>query len=140
MFTTLNRNWLHGPHFHLWSLLAIGELIFKEFTFKVVWHIGPSIWHYRVSGHIWNVLGEVQFHTDAFIYSFNKIARIILFIPQIIIEYHVSTSVLGTGDTLVNKTMEVTDITGLGPEDVLLTSASDKEIRTCKHFSKLHKR
>jgi len=50
------------------------------------------------------------------------------------------SSVLGTGDTLVNKTLEVTDFTGLGPEDVLLTSASDKEIRTRKHFSKLHKR
>lgn len=50
------------------------------------------------------------------------------------------TSVLGTGDTLVNKTLEVTDITGLGPEDVLLTSASDKEIWARKYSRKLHKR
>lgn len=46
--------------------------------------------------------------------------------------------VLGTRDTLANKTLEVTDITEL--EDVLLTSASEKEIWTYKYFSKIHKR
>ena len=48
--------------------------------------------------------------------------------------------VLGTRDTLVNKTLEVTDIIELGVEDVLLTSASEKEIGTYKYFSKIHKR
>lgn len=36
--------------------------------------------------------------------------------------------ILGTRDTLVNKTLEITDITEPGPENVLLTSASDKQI------------